>query len=103
MKEDINENEVKELIQKIEQVNRTKMGVLDYKPKGLSLKWSQVVTSTLMEWKNAKTKKETLLAIEKWHKLKCVIIKPARGGEKRRTGAFARWKNNMDDWLTGNW
>lgn len=83
VKQDINENEVKELIQKIEQVNRTKMGVLDYKPKGLSLKWSQVVTSTLMVWKNAKTKKETLLAIEKWHKLKCVIIKPARGGNKK--------------------
>ena len=42
-------------------------------------------------------------AIEKWYKLKSVIIKPARGGEKRRTSAFARWKNNMDDWLTGNW
>ena len=46
MKEDINENEVKELIQKIEHANRTKMEVLDYKPKGLTLKWSQVVKST---------------------------------------------------------
>ena len=103
MKEDINENEVEELIQKIEQANRTKMEVLDYIPKSLALKWSQVVTCTLMEWNNAKPKKETLLAIEKWHKLKSVIIKPGRGGEKGRAGAFARWKNNMDDWLTGNW
>ena len=35
VKEDINENEVEELIQKIEQANRTKMEVLDYIPKGL--------------------------------------------------------------------
>ena len=95
---DESSEEIITLIRSIEQANKTRMNVLTHIPKDLCRKWSQVVTSVLLDWNRAKTTLEALRAVHKWHKLKAVIVMPVRGGKRRRTGGFRMW-NNTNGWL----
>ena len=79
------------------------MNVLKHVPKDLCRKWSQILTSIILEWNKAKSTVEALRAVLKWHKVKSVIVRPVREGKKRRSGGFRMWSENMDDWLAGNW
>ena len=95
--------EISSLLESIAQADRTKMNVLAHVPKDLCRKWSQVLTSIILEWSRASSTVEALRAVHKWHKVKSVIVRPVRGGRKRRTGGFRMWNANMDDWLAGQW
>ena len=62
------------------------------------------MTVTLTGWIRAKTTKQTFRAIERWSKLKSVIIRPLRGGKKRKnSGALCKWQKNMERWINGEW
>ena len=59
------------------QADRMKMNVLGHVPKDLCRKWSQVLTSIILEWSQAVSTVEVLRAVHKWHKVKSVLVRPA--------------------------
>ena len=48
--------------------------------------------------------REALHALEKWCKIEAVVIRPLRGGKKKRNrGAISKWQKNMERWIDGGW
>ena len=70
--------EVLALLDSIQEADRMKMNVLGHvPPKDLYRKWSQVLTSIILEWSQAVSTVEVLRAVHKWHKVKSVLVRPA--------------------------
>ena len=85
-----------EMIMEIVTANKLSMQVVKCIPQALRQWWSKALTATLHDWLIAKTTKETLLAIERWSKLKAVVIKPIRSGKKSRSrDVINKWLENL--------
>ena len=101
---DVSTSEQQELLEKIIEANQITMRVVRCIPRQLTQWWCKGVTVTILDWLNAKTTKRTLRAIERWSKLKAVVIRPLRSGKKRRTrGTPTEWQINMERWVEGDW
>ena len=52
----------------------------------------------------ALTTKETQQTIERWCKLKAVVIEPLGVGKKRNiSGVLKHWEKIMQKWINGDW
>ena len=93
---DITTKEQDDILYEIIAANKTTMRVLKCIPRSLRQWWSRAVTTTLTEWVKASTVKQALRAIERWSKLKAALIRPLRGGRRRKSkGALNRWQTNL--------
>ena len=102
---DIGDDVQEAIVERIINANESNMMVIKSVPKVLQQWWSKAVTITLTQWLKAKTRREALQAIERWTKLKSTLIRPLRGGNKRRMkgGALKKWENNLKRWIQGDW
>ena len=102
--ENIEPSEQDEILEKIRMASTITMDVVKCIPWSLRQWWSKAVTVTLLDWLKASTAKEALQAVERWCKIKAVIVKPLRGGRKKKNkAALYKWQQNLMRWINGDW